>query len=603
MQSVDFLLARRNVCQKQTDNSKYPRQRIQLRHRTMTMRNGPVQRRLSLAAPLLVIVIGLLVLALGIAQRTIWQPPADITAEVDVSSVSAGQNAPLAVIESKALNQRPGPVKVNVQGSGSLQVVQGRSDDVDAWVGQTPHLKVASASDNFSSLNASFVGGAGATANPAGSDLWTNEQRGSGSLDYEWNAPGSGDWSLLVASDGKASAAQKISLTVPNDTSTPWAVPLIVFGSVLILLGLLYLIFGRGKGKKDGGSGRRAASAAAVVLLAALALSQAPAQRAEADDSATPSAPGSSESSSASASASAEPDSLAASVVTDGQFTRILDSVVKTVANGDAAKDANLLPSRIADPALQLRTGNYKIRSVFADYQANEPIADKLLTRIVSTNRAWPRSLVAVTQGPANVVPQLLTLVQATPRDNYKLTATARLLPGQSLPEVNTNGAAIVAADKKGTGQKTPAEALAALGDRLTNPDGAAKDSFAASQGFKYLDEVAKFQADTVAGSPQATIVFKHDPQPKSIVAFETADGGTLVFGTFTFTQDGTPKGEGDKLSVGDNAAAFTSGKDTLKGYVLTFDEQAVFYIPKAGPSAPMTMLAAERGLTTAAFK
>lgn len=569
-----------------------------------------MQRRLSWAAPLLVLVIGLLALGLGIAQRTIWQPPATISAEVSVASAAAGQTAPLAVIDAQALGQRPGPVTVTVRSDGPIFLAQGRSDDVDAWVGKTPHLKVQSAADDFGSLNASFIGGEGATANPAGSDLWTDERTGNRELNYEFSAPGSGDWSLLVANDGKAAAASDISLTVPNDTSTPWSVPLIVVGSLLILLAVLYLIFGRGASKKDGGSGRRAAAAAAVVLVAGMVAAsqmQAPpafaANNSSPSGSATPPSPsgGTSPSGGASASATEGTDPAAAApVLSDGQFTRVLDSVVKTVGNADAAKDANLLAPRVTGSALEERTGNYKIRSVVPDYKANEPVEDKLLTRIISTNREWPRTVVAVTQGPNNQVPQLLQLVQSSPRDSYKLTATMRLLPGQTLPQLAAAGVETVPLDSKANGQKSPTEGFAALADLLSNPTGANKDSFAAS---KYVDDVAKFQSDAVASSPDATVVFKHEPKAGSVVAFKTSDGGTMVFGSLKFSQDATPKTDGAKLSIDDNAAAFTGGKDTLKGYTLNFDEQAVFYIPAGGDAAQMTLLAAERGLSGASFK
>ena len=49
--------------------------------------------------------------------------------------------------------------------------------------------------------------------------------------------PADGDWSLLLASDGTKPAPSSISMTFPNDTSTPWAVPLMVIGGLLILAG------------------------------------------------------------------------------------------------------------------------------------------------------------------------------------------------------------------------------------------------------------------------------------------------------------------------------------------------------------------------------
>ncbi len=46
-------------------------------------------------------------------------------------------------------------------------------------------------------------------------------------------------------------------------------------------------------------------------------------------------------------------------------------------------------------------------------------------------------------------------------------------------------------------------------------------------------------------------------------MVFRTADGGALVLGRLTFNFDGTPKSEGDKLSIGNDAAVLAGGKET----------------------------------------
>ena len=111
----------------------------------------------------------------------------------------------------------------------------------------------------------------------------------------------------------------------------------------------------------------------------------------------------------------------------DAQFRRILEQVAGAVDAGDAAKDAAKLAPRVAQVRLEVRTQNYKIRSRVGSYEARMPVrATKLLTTVVTNKRNWPRSVLAVTQGEGNVVPQLLTLVQASPRENYKLVAPRR---------------------------------------------------------------------------------------------------------------------------------------------------------------------------------
>ena len=130
-----------------------------------------------------------------------------------------------------------------------------------------------------------------------------------------------------------------------------------------------------------------------------------------------------------------------APVLLDAQFRRILEQVAGAVDAGDAAKDAAKLAPRVAKSELQVRTQNYKIRSQVGSYEARMPVrSTKLLTTVVTNKRSWPRSVMAVTQGEGNVVPQLLTLTQESPRENYKLVSTTPLQPGTTFPGIARAG-------------------------------------------------------------------------------------------------------------------------------------------------------------------
>ena len=136
----------------------------------------------------------------------------------------------------------------------------------------------------------------------------------------------------------------------------------------------------------------------------------------------------------------------------DAQFRRILEQVAGAVDAGDAAKDAAKLAPRVAESELEVRTQNYKIRSQVGSYEARMPVrSTKLLTTVVTNKRSWPRSVLAVTQGEGNVVPQLLTLTQASPRENYKLVSTTPLQPGATFPAIGRGGTQTLApSDKSG---------------------------------------------------------------------------------------------------------------------------------------------------------
>ena len=592
------------------------------------------------------VLLGLLTLLAGVGQKTIWAPAETVTA----SAPSDGTAAPLTVIDQKLRTLHGGTVKINVKGEGSFMLAAGRPDDVDAWVGKTAHNTVSGVSEDTKSLQLTHTDGEAAAPSPAGSDLWVSTENASGELNYTWSAPADGEWSLLLASDGTKPAPSSISMTFPNDTSTPWAVPLMVLGALLILAGLALLVIKPKGGKpvdgeEQGGTlGAKFARARARVGSTRLGAKNAPVPATKQDGTASVASgpgravlsrtgfsrmgfsragvamaalaativagtgvaaqattPAPSPSASESAGADAAPESP---VLLDAQFRRILEQVSSTVDAADAAKDAAKLKSRVDRTELEVRTQNYRIRSQVGAYEARMPVrATKLLTTVVTSKRAWPRQVMAVTQGEGNVVPQLLTLVQKSPRENYKLVGTTPLQPGTTFPAIGRNGTETLSADDKSGLLYSGAEALAGLGDRLTKADSTFKDKLVEGQSSPYIADTLAYQADIAKNGVNGNFSFSHKASPQETVVFRTADGGALVLGRMNFDFDGTPKAEGDKLAIGDDAAVLAGGKETTSGMVLNFAESVAVYIPPTGSKDPMKLVAATRGLVGASFK
>jgi hypothetical protein len=601
------------------------------------------------------VLLGLLTLLAGIGQKTFWAPPETVTAAAPAN----GTAAPLTVFNQNLRTLHGGTVKIHVKGEGSFMLAAGRPDDVDAWVGKTAHNTVSGVSEDRKALQLAHTDGEAAAPSPAGSDLWVATENANGELDYSWNPPADGDWSLLLASDGTKPAPSDISMTFPNDTSTPWAIPLMVLGALLILAGAALLVLKPKKGStddddtagKDGSGGTPKASlfsrrartqtinranarsagdagegsaatpkrgtdagsveskvapsalrrttGAAVALLTAAAVAGT-GVAAQASQTPAPSqspAPGAS-------SAPAADKGSAAPVLVDAQFRRILEQVASAVDAGDAAKDAAKLVPRVAATELEVRTANYKIRSQVGSYEPRMPVrATKLLTTVVSNKREWPRSVMAVTQGDGNVVPQLLTLVQTSPRENYKLVGATPLQPGTTFPGINRGGTETLAPSDKSGLLYSGEEALAGLGDRLTKADSAFKDKLAEGQSSPYIADTLAYQNDVVKSGANGNFVFTHKVAPENTVVFRTSDGGALVLGRLNFAFDGTPKNAGDKLTIGDDAAVLAGGKETSTGMVLNFAESVAVYVPAAGSKDPMKLVAATRGLVGASFK
>ncbi|WP_426978583.1 hypothetical protein ACQCSU_04980 [Pseudarthrobacter sp. O4] len=600
------------------------------------------------------VLLGLLTLLAGIGQKTFWAPAETVTATAPADAAAA----PLTVFDEKLRTLHGGTVKIKVKGEGSFMLAAGRPDDVDAWVGPTAHNTVSGVSDDGKALQLTHTDGEATAPSPAGSDLWVTTENASGDMNYSWTPPADGDWSLLLATDGTKPAPTSITMTFPNDTSTPWAIPFMVLGGLLIVAGAALLVpkpkpgAGNGKGGSRGNrfrhrpgakaagrtpaapagdtaagttsaiptvepkdpaensaAGPRTArrrlrrSGAVLAVLTASAVagtgvaaqaSQTPAQAPGTSTSAAPAPP-------SSAAADTAPD---APVLIDVQFRRILEQAAGAVDAGDAAKDASKLEPRVAQTELEVRTANYKIRSQVGSYEARMPVrATKLLTTVVTSKRSWPRSVLAVTQGEGNVVPQLLTLTQPSPRENYKLVATTPLQPGTTFPAIARDGTETLAPSDKSGLLYSGEEALAGLGDRLTSADSAFKDKLVEGESSPYIADTLAYQTDAVNSGVNGTFAFTHKVVPESTVVFRTADGGALVLGRLNFGFDGTPKASGDKLTIGDDAAALAGGKETSTGMVLNFAESMAVYVPPAGSTDPMKLIAATRGLVGASFK
>ncbi|WP_457962825.1 hypothetical protein M1E17_15145 [Arthrobacter sp. D1-29] len=588
------------------------------------------------------VLLGLLTLLAGIGQKTIWAPSETFTASVPTDAAQA----PLTVIDQNLRTLHGGTVTINIQGEGNFTLAAGRPDDVAAWVGPTAHNTITGVSDDGKSLQLEHADGEATAPSPAGSDLWVASEDASGELDYSWTPPADGDWSLLLASDGTKAAPSSISMTFPNDTSTPWAVPLMVIGSLLVLAGIVVAALfsgGTPRGSKGGnGSGggsmfaqraRAKAEARSSASLSRMAvgpagspspspsMSPSPARSAvmtavaaivaavlvagtgAAASATSGPAPAPSPEPTGNASETAE-EAPVSPVLLDAQFRRILEQVSSATDAADAAKDAGQLATRVAGTELEVRTQNYKIRSQVGAYEARMPVrSTKLLTTVVTSKRDWPRSVLAVTQGEGNVVPQLLTLVQLTPRDNYKLVETTPLQPGTTFPSIARGGTETLAANDKSGLLYSGEEALAGLADRLTTPDSSFKDKLVEGESSPYIADTLSYQAEVVKSGENGNFAFTHNVVPESVVVFRTADGGALVLGRINFGFDGTPKAAGDKLTIGDDAAALAGGKETTTGMVLSFAESTAVYIPPAGSTDPMKLVAATRGLVGASFK
>ncbi|KNC18809.1 hypothetical protein AC792_09860 [Arthrobacter sp. RIT-PI-e] len=292
-------------------------------------------------------------------------------------------------------------------------------------------------------------------------------------------------------------------------------------------------------------------------------------------------------------------------VVLDTQLTRILRAVATTAEEADAAADAGLLTGRIGGAAGELRAGAYALQAADDAAAALPPVtAAPVLLDLIPTSEGWPRSIVALTQGEEDPVPQALLLTQGSPRENYLLVSAIQMLPGSTFPSPPTAGATgPVALDDAGALNAAPQDAVTAIADHLTDPDDAAVQTF---EDNSFTDAIIDFQAEVVAdpGNDAATITFTHTAVPDRTEALLTGDGGAMVFGYLEHTYSSVPRSSGDTIDLTGTVYQELTGQDTSEsGIDVNYGEAVMMYVPPAGSDATIRVVGAAQQLLSATLR
>ncbi|MFF1633733.1 hypothetical protein [Leifsonia sp. NPDC058248] len=603
-------------------------------------------------------VVAAVMIAAGIAQRTVFAPPSQVALSATVSGEPR-----YIVIDGAVLNAHPGQQTLSVTGGSdpAKQVVAyGRTADVQGWLGDQPYTRLAydaaTGSLKSKTVTASDTDGtdSGSTAtptptptatpspsatapattapgaNPAGSDLWLEEFDGTDAKLTRMNVPDG--VSVIIASDGTNPAPNAVRVVWPLDTSTPWAGPLIIAGLALLVVGLGLYLWGlyalrrsRGPRRKGGPkmpklpkapkykpskaveatpkgrrSNRRTMIAIPVVLVGALGLTGCTSEfwsQPQPASSATTVSP--------IASDLPKSKDVMPPAVTVPQLERIMKRISATATQADAKADAKLLAPRFTGPALQLRTANYAIRAKKADVKALPAIpAGPLAVSLPQATDTWPRTVTTVVKPQqANQAPIALALVQKTPRDNYQVQYAVSLEPKAKVPDLApaSIGAAVVPPDSKLL-KLPPKDVAAAYADILVNGDkskyaplfDATGDTLRVAVGQGYKAKSKSTLEKT------ASLAFSHAIGTEQPIAMATNDSGAIVWASMTETEALRVVEAGAEVGAGPTSAALSGVTSSKTGIDTTYGYQLAFSVPKAGSDSKITLLGFAQGLVAA---
>ena len=242
-----------------------------------------MNRILSLVKPrvlsIVLIVLGLLAVILAVASATIWRP-----SQTAVATLKPAATTAYVVTGDGVLNMVDSTVTITAKAkdaNSTVTLALARSEDAQAWLANDPYTEVtglssweslsgrtitercnvkASATPTAkatgtaaSTAKATATSTAKASASPTpdakgcikavaskaslnGSDMWVTSKTGKGSVSITYD-PSSSNYVVLAATDGKQ-AAPTFSLSWKRTVGTPWLIPGLIVGGLLVAGGV-----------------------------------------------------------------------------------------------------------------------------------------------------------------------------------------------------------------------------------------------------------------------------------------------------------------------------------------------------------------------------
>jgi hypothetical protein len=286
--------------------------------------------------------------------------------------------------------------------------------------------------------------------------------------------------------------------------------------------------------------------------------------------------------------------------VSGAQISRVLAGVDGVVHDADSSGDATALGARVDGAALALRRATYTVRAAVPTTPQPPVPGTSLLVAGVPGAGAWPRFFLAVTRPSADAVPQLSVLTQTGPREPYRLTASATLLPGTTLPRLAEDGGLATALPPGSAGKAllSPSDALAHYADVLTL--GATSRYAASTEDDIFRRQVLSEQDDERTKVAQyETYTEAHAPRADAVWSLRTADGGSLVVGVLDGTRTFTPIGPGIVQDLPPEYAALAGRPDAPSGLQVATTEVVALHVPPAGSRDRLQLVGGNRGVVS----
>lgn len=557
-------------------------------------------------------VLAAVMIGVGIAQRTVLEGPKTVSQAIDVTG-----DVPYVLIDGAVLGSHDGAQTLRVAGDGAVFAAYGRTTDLVAWLQKTDYAHVTL--DDAGAPVSEKVPAAQAPAsdapalNPVDSDLWLEQFAQERVLHAQLQIPA--DMSVLIASDGVEAAPSDVTLSWPTGFSTPWAGPLIVGGSLLLLAGLVLYGLGvrharRSRGPRRKGlplpatepidlavdaadkgvisatptrrsltRGKRGFVVLPIVTVSALLVTGcSPDAWPDLAPTATPSASPS----------VIVPEDQGSPAVTDVQAERILSRIAAQVETADAANDAAAAAVRLDGAALAVRETNYRLRTAIAEQSSLDPIPTSgIRVLLPEAFDGWPRSFLAVVTGGADAPDTILGVTQADPWSPYKATYIADLAADTSLNLAPYYVGAVSIDPESPFLLLPPAQLAAAYADIL---DKGSDSEFAAlfdvdTDAFRTqvtTSRTSRLDTFNQTAAETGSLSFAASAGEPAPLALATLDSGAIVAVTVNETDTVTPTSTDAVIKLDDSPTvkALAGVNQSSTGFTTTYSDQLFFFVP-----------------------
>lgn len=282
--------------------------------------------------------------------------------------------------------------------------------------------------------------------------------------------------------------------------------------------------------------------------------------------------------------------------VTPRQAVQILANVDAAVVRGTTARDAAQFAGRVVGPEREVLIASIKVATVLKQSPVAPPAPSKPRL-LVTTAGAWPRWFLAAGPNPSAPTPLVRVLYSADPRSPYGLWTQLSLLPGAMLPEVAspTVGAAQLAPDATGL-VRSPATVIAHYTELLNRGDASAYlKEFAPDQFRTELNQQLKSDRAAFASTAVGAVTSAHSIPPGPVFALATVDGGAIVIGRIDQKyRVAVAPGKGS-VQLDSELAALVGRASVSTRLERTAVQTLAFYVPPAGSTAPVSLIAASK--------